>query len=167
VAGPVERSESERAAGPLLEVLGYLLFTDCHRRHKAMSSLKEMLFSSPRKIEIVTQVPTPEWPELDGKVYVRTMSAKARDKWEADIIADPDKRNYANLRAKLVVSCACDVDGVLIFEEADANRLGDEPAPVIDRLWEAGRKLSGISDEDQEELAKNSGETADAASPSS
>ena len=129
-------------------------------------SIKDTIFSRPRTLT-TEAVSTPEWGDIDGKLYVKTLSAKQRDDWEAGIVGEGKKRNLKNIRAKFVVLCVCDEQGALIFLPNDADRLGDEHASVIDRLWEASRKLSGISDEDDEELAKNSSATTDDASPSS
>ena len=113
-----------------------------------------------RKRTIITEpVPTPEWPDVDGTVCVRKLSARQQDDWEADILIVDGKlsktRDFKNIRAKFAVLCACDKDGVLLFDSEDADWIGDEDVTVVDRLWEAGRKLSGISDKDNEELAKN------------
>jgi len=129
-------------------------------------SLKEKIQAS-RSKRVIQPVETPEWPDADGSVFVRNLSAKERDDWEADICKNPKKRDLSNLRAKFVVWCVCDKAGELTFGPQDAGWLGDESAAVIERLWEEGRKISGISDEDNEDLAKNYGETTDDASPTS
>ncbi len=128
--------------------------------------LKEQIKNN-RSKRVIEAVATPEWPDADGSVFVRTLSAKARDQWEADIVKDPKKRDLSNLRAKFVVLCACDEDGHLAFAPNDVEWLGDESAAVIDRLWDAGRKLSGISDEDDEAFVKNSSATPEDDSPTS
>ncbi len=82
-------------------------------------------------------VPTPEWPDLDGQVYVRTISAAERDAYEDGIGGD-----MSNARAKLVVLAACDAKGQPIFQDGDADRIGAMPSPVISRLWYRARRLS-------------------------
>lgn len=84
-------------------------------------------------------VPTPEWPELDGKVFVRTITALERDAYE-----DGYSRggSMANARARLVVMAACDKDGEPVFMDEDVDRVGMQPASVISRLWYKARTLS-------------------------
>jgi hypothetical protein len=123
-------------------------------------SIKEKIRNR-TKVVVTEKVDTPEWPEVDGTVFVRKVSSKERDDWEAGIVGDGKKRDLKNLRARFVVYCACDEIGGLLFDQKDAGWLGDDDASVIDRLWDKGRKLSGISDEDNEELVKNSSETTD------
>ena len=60
-----------------------------------------------------------------------------------------------NLRGRFVVLVAVDKDGELAFTDEDAAALGEEPQSVIDRIFEAGRKLNGLGD-DSEQAAKNS-----------
>ena len=129
-------------------------------------SLKAKIQAS-RSKRVVEAVATPEWADADGSVFVRTLSAKERDQWEAEIVKDPKKRDLSNLRAKFVALCVCDKTGELTFVPVDAGWLGDESAAVIDRLWDAGRKLSGITDEDDEEMVKNLSATPGDASPTS
>jgi hypothetical protein len=130
-------------------------------------AIKDTIFDAPKNA-VIEPIATPEWPAVDGQVFVMTMSARARDAWEAAIIADPDKRNYDNIRARLAVLCTCDKDGALLFGMDDADRLGDESALVLDRIWELGRTLAGMDkNEDDEDLSKNSSETTDGASPTS
>lgn len=130
-------------------------------------SLKEKIQNN-RSKRVIEDVETPEWADVDGKMYVRTISAKERDEWEASMVEDPKgKRDLKNIRAKFVVKAACDESGEQAFEPEDAEWLGEESAAVIDRLWDAGRKLAGITDEDDKELVKNLKQTPDDDSPTS
>lgn len=83
-------------------------------------------------------VPTPEWPALDGKLFVRALSAAERDAYEASL---SDGR-LENWRAKLVVFAACDAEGRRIFEDGDVERVGRCPATLVARLFEAANRLS-------------------------
>ena len=97
------------------------------------------------------------------------MTARAFNSWEAKIVNTKKQgdRNLSNLHAKFVVLCACDDTGTLIFEPSDVNRLGDEGTAVVRRLWEAGRTIAGITDEEEKGLEKNFDETTPDDSPSS
>jgi len=82
-------------------------------------------------------VATPEWPEQNGQVFVRTISAKENDAYE-----DAVSRNMDNARARLVVMAACDESGQRIFEDNDVERVGNMPASVVARIWGVARKLA-------------------------
>jgi hypothetical protein len=82
-------------------------------------------------------VATPEWPDFDGKLFVRMLSAAERDRYE-ERIAEGD---HANWRARLVAMAACDAEGKRLFEDADAERLGELPSNLIERLWRAANDL--------------------------
>lgn len=103
------------------------------------------------------EVTVPEWGGL--VVRMRGMSAAERDRWEEEMIQIKGKTttiNRRNARARLVVRCAVDQDGNRIFGNDDIAALGQKSAAAMDRLYEVASRLSGISDEDMEELAGNS-----------
>ena len=113
--------------------------------------------------DIVTEdVEVPEW---GGTVRVRGMSGVERDKFEAGLIQQPEangrrrrkqstKTNMENVRAKLCAWCIVDGDGVRVFSDADVVALGSKSAAALDRIYEVASELSGITDEDVEELAE-------------
>lgn len=100
-------------------------------------------------------------PEWGGYVTIKGMTASERDNFEASIIDKRGKRpqvNTRNLRAKLVSRCAVQEDGTLMFpNETDIEALGILSASALSRLYDVASRLAGISEEDIEELAKNSG----------
>lgn len=107
----------------------------------------------------IVAVRTPEWPGVDGKVHVRTLSSVERDQWEESLVETRGKKrdvNLRNARAKLVALAACDADGAAIFVHADVEALGQRNAAAMDRIYAAAAKLSGIREEDVEELVGNS-----------
>lgn len=110
-----------------------------------------------------------EVPEWGGTVIVRGLSAKERDNWEASLLRQRGNqmvRDSSNIRAKLVVRVLVDDDGKRLFSDGDAAVLGDKCIAAIDRIFETAAELSAITDEDVEELAKNSeaGQTGDSSS---
>ena len=127
-------------------------------------TIRETILSAERKRPIEA-VATPEWPECDGDVFVRHINSHDFNDWAAETVDEKGDQDFENMHAKFAVRCACDKDGCLLFQKADVEALGNEPAGVINRIWNAGRKLSKIDDET--DLAKNSEPTTDAASPSS
>jgi hypothetical protein len=104
-----------------------------------------------------------EVPEWGGSVYVRGMTGRERDQFEAGIVKQKGRNteiNMKNARAKLVVLCTVDENGKRIFGDADIALLADKSAKALDRIFSVAQELSGISREDMEELTKNSEETS-------
>lgn len=101
-------------------------------------------------------VPVPEW---GGTVRVRTLSGMERDAFEG-AITEQRGRNVRikpeNVRARLVALSVVDEEGQPLFRLSDIKQLGAKSARALDRVWDVARRLSGISNEDVEELAKNS-----------
>jgi hypothetical protein len=97
-------------------------------------------------------------PEWGGDVLVRGMTGKDRDAFEADIAERRGKKiefHLNNFRAKLVVRTVIDEDGKLLFSDADVKWLGDKSAVALGRVFEVASRLSGLSEEDIEDLTKN------------
>jgi hypothetical protein len=108
-------------------------------------------------------------PELGGDVIVRGMSGSERDAFEASLIEGKGRKrdvNMKNLRAKLVAYCCVDEQGARIFNDSDAAALGEVRADVLNRIYTVAQRLSGISEEDAEELGQVSS-PKDSASSSS
>ena len=103
-----------------------------------------------------------EVPEWGGKVRVKSLTGKERDALESSMIIGKGKNanvNLNNLRAKLVARSVVDEDGKRIFTDDDISALGAKSAAALTRVYEVAQRLSGITQEDVDELTKNS-ETA-------
>jgi hypothetical protein len=101
-------------------------------------------------------VPVPEW---GGTVRVRTLKGVERDRFEDSITEQRGKQAHViaeNLRAKLVALSIVDEQGRRLFDRADVRKLGEKSAKALDRVFDVAQRLSGISDDDVEELVKNS-----------
>lgn len=112
----------------------------------------EILSQSDREIEMV------EVPEWGGVVFVRSLSGEERDQFEASIIERNGRdvrTNLRNLRARLVVLAACDESGNPIFSPGDADALGAKSAAALDRIFSVAQRLSGLRENDVQELAEN------------
>lgn len=112
------------------------------------------------------EVDVPEW---GGSVLVRGLTGRQRDEFETSLIERRGKRsvpNTDNMRAKLVAWCVVDEDGQRLFTNADAAALGDRSAAALDRVYKVAARLSGITDEDLEELAEDFGSPSGDSSPS-
>jgi len=104
-------------------------------------------------------------------VYVTQMTARARDKWEQSLIKKTyDKKGQIasieqvldDYRSKLAVFTVCDESGVLIFEPGDYNQLSiNISASKLEKIINVAQKLNAITEQDKEELVKNSGAVPD------
>jgi hypothetical protein len=117
-----------------------------------MSIRDEILALNDSQLE---KVIVPEWGRA---VWVRTLSGRERDLFEEQSLVSKGKRkevSLQNIRARLVVLCACTEDGKPIFQRDDAMQLGDKSAKALDRVFTVAQRLNGITDSDIEELVKN------------
>jgi len=101
--------------------------------------------------------------QWDVTVRIAVMSGASRDKWEMSMMqTDNSDRGYSlNIkglsRASLVALCLVDEKFNRIFvtnEQIEA--LSNKSAVVLDRLYEVAQRINGITDEDVEDLEKNS-----------
>lgn len=102
------------------------------------------------------EVNVPEW---GGTVLVRGMTGKERDAFEVSL-AQPGRGgrrewNTVNVRAKVIARCVVDDDGNRLFTDADVAELGEKSGAAVDRVYEVAARLSGLSDEDQEEMTRD------------
>ena len=93
-----------------------------------------------------------EVPEWGGSLYIRMLTASERDKFEASCVGTGKKQNLTNIRARLVVLCACAEAGARLFTEGDAAARGRESAAAVDKVFGACSKLNGFSSQDIEDL---------------
>lgn len=109
-------------------------------------------------------------PELGGDVIMRGMTGVERDVFEMSCFEGRGKKrdwNMRNMRAKLVAFCCIDEQGKRIFSDHDVEALGEVRADVVDRLFGIAQKLSGMKDEDVDELGLTSVTTKPSAISSS
>lgn len=102
-----------------------------------------------------------EVPEWGGSVRVRGLTGAERDAYETGLMSPrPDgsvRANLSNVRGRLVVLACVDDDGNRLFRDDDAKALGEKSAQALDRVFDIARRLSGLSDDDVEELAEGFG----------
>lgn len=121
------------------------------------------------------EVDVPEW---GGSVLVRGMTGKERDEFETAARLQQGRRGemqpagpaaLVNVRAKLVARCVVDDDGNRLFTAADVAALGDKNGAAVDRVFQVAARLSGMGEEDVEEVARDfgpaSGEGSSSPSP--
>lgn len=111
------------------------------------------------------EVRVPEWadPETGADtVLVRGLTGRERDEYETAMVERRGKQyvpNPVNVRARLVVRCVVGEDGQRLFADGDADELGAKSGAAVNRVYAVAARLSGLSDEDAEELAENFGIT--------
>jgi hypothetical protein len=94
------------------------------------------------------------WPDLAGKLFVRTPSAADLDSWDAENVkldkGKPEGR-LRNIRARFATRVIVDETGNLVFQPTDAGWLGQLQGlgHLLDRVWEQGH----ASSPKQEDLA--------------
>ena len=111
-----------------------------------------------------------EVPEWGGTVRVRGLTGTERDAYEASIVSlrgDGSQHfTLQNARARLVALCACDEAGERIFTDKDVKELGLKSAVALERVFDAARRVSGLSDDAVEKMAEDFGDAPSAASTS-
>jgi hypothetical protein len=107
-----------------------------------------------------------ECPEWGGHLYIRTFMGRERDAWEQSLMAKPEKMNgktpkgietdLVNARANLVARVACDESGAALFTLEQMDALGNKSAKALGRCFDVASRLNGLSNEDMDEIVKNS-----------
>lgn len=111
--------------------------------------------------------PTVEWvstPELgaDRGFWVKGMSGTDRDTYQSSIIHQRGKKSSVDMvgmTAKLVVRCLVTDEGgqSRLFNDDDVALVGSWRGDVLGRLHDAGKRLSGMDDDEAETLGNGSG----------
>ena len=107
-------------------------------------------------------VATPEWPQVDGKLFLRQLSAMAVDNYYTKAQSDD-----TNWRARFVCLVLSDENGNRVLQDDDALALGQKEITVVDRLYWAGREFNGLTEANRSTIQKNSESTGGDGSPSS
>ena len=112
-------------------------------------------------IEAAEDIPTKDVfvKEWGGSVRLRGLTGEQRDAYEASIVemrGQTQRYKFENMRARLVALCLIGDDGVRLFADAAAVKaLGGKAAKPLVMLFDEARHLSGLSEEDIEELAED------------
>ena len=80
------------------------------------------------------------------------IKSKTNRKGESTVVSS----NSALLNAHIAILCCRDENNVPVFKEDDVDYLLNCPQIVMSRILDAYKKLNQVSDEDIEELVKNS-----------
>ena len=111
----------------------------------------------------------------DEFVYVRQMTGRERDHFEQSLLKQTRdskgkltvEQSLEDFRAKLAVNTVCDADGNLLLKPTDYPMLSQSmSAARLEKIVNEGQKLNAITEEDKEELLKNSDAVPDGSSSS-
>lgn len=98
-------------------------------------------------------------------VFVRQMTGHERDAWEQSLLIKSKDRtgkvtyeqSTEDFRAKLAVVTVCDDQGNLLFIPGDHPTLSrNMSAKRLEKIINVAQKLNAITEEDRENLVKNS-----------
>jgi hypothetical protein len=99
-------------------------------------------------------------------VYITQMTGRERDDFEQSLIKKIKdgkgqitgfEQMTENFRAKLAVFTVCDEAGKLLFLPSDYMKLSESiSAAKLEKIVNAAQKLNAITEEDKENLVKNS-----------
>jgi len=98
-------------------------------------------------------------PEWGGTVYIKNLSGKDRDRFEASRIRMRDNKVemvHDNTRARLLSMTLCTEQGELLFSADDVEVLGQKNATALDKCFEVAMRLSALRPQDAEQKLKNS-----------
>ncbi len=113
------------------------------------------------------EVLVPEWK--NRKVLVCGLTGAGKNAYQASIMEFQGKTRKAKLEhstAKLLVRTLVDRNRQPIFSETDILKLGTKSAAVLERLAKVASRLSGMDEEENEQLLKNSEAAQSVDSPS-
>lgn len=106
-------------------------------------------------------------PEWGGTVRIRSLTADEREAFDESVTrvivtgkgrksAERQEVDRHLFKSKLVASSAVDEAGNRLFTDAQAEQLGKKNAAALDRCFAVAQRLSGLTNEDVEDLAGKS-----------
>lgn len=96
-------------------------------------------------------------PELgEDPIFVSKLSASGRDRFEQMVTGgNTGSVDLLNIRARFLTLVCTDENGKLLFEEADAEWIGELDTDIVQKIAEKGFAMNGINVDAVEEAAKN------------
>lgn len=93
----------------------------------------------------------------DEPVYISKMSAALRDRFDQMVTGGKTNGSVdlTNIRARFLTLVCTDEKGVRLFDESDAEWLGELDTDIVQQLAAKGFALNGINSDVMEEAAKN------------
>jgi|APSaa5957512622_1039677.scaffolds.fasta_scaffold55593_3 hypothetical protein len=120
-----------------------------------------MGFLSKKDIQKVDdiQIEVVEVPEWGGSVRVKGLGGLEGDLYTKSLVKGKGKKanvDLDNMTAKLVARCLVDDKGKRMFNQMEVAELGQKSAAALKRIYKVAAVLSGIDEEEQEDILKNS-----------
>lgn len=103
----------------------------------------------------LTKVEVPGW---GGHLFIRPMKAGDRDEFEDWAFKAGQKQSpdlARQRRARMIVACATDAEGVRLFSNEDAPKIAEKSVLNCDVVIEAISKLNRLGAKERKALAKN------------
>jgi hypothetical protein len=105
-----------------------------------------------RNVRQRVPVEVPDW----GTIYVAKFTARDRDRFEEIVTGGiPGKVNLRNVRAQVVTLLAVKEDGTRLFEDGDADAIGELDSDAVQAIVDAGFKINGLNTDALEDAVKN------------
>lgn len=104
------------------------------------------------------QVEKVEVPEWGGHVFVKSITGEERDWLEMSTYDDKKKDKKVDMkhfRAKIISLSVCNENKERLFSEKDIVALSGKNAAALQRIFDVAQRLSGLTNEDADELLKN------------
>jgi hypothetical protein len=100
-----------------------------------------------------------EVPEWGGYVVVKALTGHDRDAFEAAMVRNggtkKQRLDIIDTRASLVQKTCVEPDGTLTFTPVDIAMLTKKSAAALQRVFLVAQRLSGLSDDDIEEIEQD------------
>ena len=123
-----------------------------------MARLTKQQIVDANDLEIV-EVEVPQW---GGSVLVRGLTGKQRGVFMATLMdqkAGGGALRLQDLQVRLCAMSIVDEHGKRFFSDAEMAVVGGKSSAALQHVFETAQRLSGLSNEQVEELAGNSDET--------
>jgi hypothetical protein len=105
-----------------------------------------------RSVRQRVPVEVPGW----GTLHVAKFTARDRDRFEEIVTGGiPGKVNLRNVRAQVVTLLAVKEDGTRLFEDGDADAIGELDSDAVQAIVDAGFKINGLNTDALEDAVKN------------
>lgn len=97
----------------------------------------------------------PEYEEVVlpnfGTVRIKAMTVREKDVFDKNV----REKKYGP-RPGLIVACTIDERGIRVFEFEDIPKIDELPSYIVEPLVDAALRVNKYTDQEREELAKNS-----------
>jgi len=100
-------------------------------------------------------------PEWGYRLRVRSLTGTERDAFEISLLESRGKSrevNLRNMRAKLVAASVRKVDDSRVFTDGQVEALGKKNAAALQRVFRVAQRLSGLAEDEVDELTAALGE---------